>query len=68
MSKFKELDSRIRKLKIALVDNLDCEFNPINIELDASIEKELSKLYKERSKIQGIKIDTLSDMYLRVYQ
>ena len=66
--KRKELDSKIRKLKLSLVNNLDNEFKPINIELDEKLEKELSQLYKERSKLQSNKIDTLSDMYLRSYE
>lgn len=64
----KELDSKIRKIKLALVNNLDNEFKPINIELDEKLEKELSQLYKERSKLQSSKIYTLSDMYLRLYE
>lgn len=66
--KRKELDSKIRKLKLSLIDNLDNEFKPINIELDENLEKELSQLYKQRSKLQNSKIDTLSNMYLRLYE
>ena len=61
------LDSNIRRLKLEMVENLDSSFNPKNIELDECLEKELSKLYKERSKVQKTKIDTLGNMYLRVY-
>lgn len=46
--KHKELDSKIRKLKLSLIDNIDNEFKPINIELDDELEKELSQLYKQR--------------------
>lgn len=61
------LDSKIRKLKLELMENLDNDFKPKNIELDERLEKELSKLYKERSKVQKTKIDTLGNMYLKAY-
>jgi len=61
------LNSKIRKLKLQIVDNLDDQFNPLNIELDGKLENELALLCKERSKFQKVKIDTLSNMYLRTY-
>lgn len=63
----KELDSKIRKLKLELVNNLDSNFKPIDLNKDEQLEKELSSLYKERSKIQSKKIDSLSTMYLNLY-
>ena len=61
------LDSKIRKLKLELMENLDSDFKPKNIELDERLEKEIAKLYKERSKFQKTKIDTLGNMYLKSY-
>lgn len=61
------LDVKIRKLKLELMENLNNSFNPKNVELDEHLEKELSKLYKERSKLQKTKIDTLGNMYLKAY-
>ena len=63
----KELDSKIRKLKLELVNNLDSNFKPIDLDKDEKLEKELSLLYKERSKLQSKKIDSLSTMYLNFY-
>lgn len=63
----KELDSKIRKLKLELVNNLDSNFKPIDLYKDEKLEKELSSLYKERSKLQSKKIDSLSTMYLNLY-
>ena len=63
----KELDSKIRKLKLELVNNLDSTFKPIDLDKDEQLEKELSSLYKERSKLQSKKIDSLSTMYLNLY-
>ena len=63
----KELDSKIRKLKLELINNLDSNFKPLDLDKDEKLEKELSKLYKERSKVQKAKIDTLGNMYLKAY-
>lgn len=62
-----EIDSKIRKLKLDLINNLDDKFNPIDEDLDGHLEKELSALYKERSKSQVIQMDSLSKMYLYTY-
>ena len=63
----KELNSKIRKLKLELVNNLDSTFKPVDLDKDEQLEKELSSLYKERSKLQSKKIDSLSTMYLNLY-
>lgn len=63
----KELDSKIRKLKLELISNLDSNFKPLDLDKDKKLEKELSLLYKERVKIQSKKIDSLSTMYLNLY-
>lgn len=63
----KDLNAQIRKVKQQLVDNLDSSFNPIDFTLDSQLEIELEELYKQRKQQQTTKIDTLSDLYLRVY-
>lgn len=57
----------IRQIKQQIIDNLDDEFNPIDLELDEILESKLSELYKQRKQQQSAKIDSLSDMYLRLY-
>lgn len=63
----KDLNNQIRQVKQQLVDNLDSSFNPIDVNLDSQLEMELEELYKQRKLLQTTKIDTLSNMYLRVY-
>lgn len=63
----KDLNNQIRQVKQQLIDNLDYSFNPINLELDIELENQLVELYNQRKKVQTSKIDSLSDMYLRVY-
>ena len=63
----KDLNAMIRQIKQQIVDNLDDEFNPINLQLDQRLESELCALYKQRKQKQSIKIDSLSNMYLRLY-
>lgn len=63
----KILDKEIRQVKQQLIDNLDSEFNPKNVLLDCKLELKLKKLYAQRKTMQKSKIDTLSDMYLRLY-
>ena len=62
-----ELNSKIRKVKLAMMDNLTQDFTPINAVLDEYLENELKALYSVRKNMQRHKIDTLSDMYLRLY-
>ena len=61
------LNKQIRQVKQEMINNLDDSFNPINIELDSALESKLAKLYAERKQVQKLKIDTLSEMYLRIY-
>ena len=61
------LNKQIRQVKQQLINNLDNSFNPIDVELDAILDAKLSQLYKERKQLQNIKLDTLSEMYLRIY-
>ena len=62
-----KLNKQIRQVKQQLINNLDDSFNPINIELDVALESKLAKLYAERKQVQKLKINTLSEMYLRIY-
>lgn len=62
-----ELNSKIRKVKLAMMDNLTQDFTPIDAALDEYLESELKALHSARKNMQQHKIDTLSDMYLRLY-
>ena len=57
----------IRQIKQQIIDNLDGDFNPIDIQLDQILESKLCALYKQRKQKQSAKIDSLSNMYLRIY-
>ncbi len=63
----KDLNVTIRQTKQQVIDNLDDEFNPIDLQLDQRLESELCALYKQRKQKQSTKIDSLSNMYLRLY-
>ena len=63
----KELNAMIRQIKQQIVDNLDDDFNPINLQLDQILESQLYALYEQRKQKQSTKIDSLGNMYLRLY-
>ena len=63
----KSLNTMIRQVKQQIIDNLDDEFNPIDLQLDQMLESKLCALYKQRKQKQFNKIDSLSNMYLRLY-
>ena len=63
----KSLNAMIRQIKQQSIDNLDDDFNPIDLQLDQRLESELCALYKQRKQKQATKIDSLSNMYLRLY-
>lgn len=63
----KDLNAMIRQIKQQMVDNLDDDFNPINVQLDQMLESKLYALYEKRKQKQTTKIDSLSNMYLRLY-
>ena len=63
----KNLNAMIRQIKQQIIDNLDDNFHPINLEIDQRLESELCALYKQRKQKQTTKIDSLSNMYLRLY-
>ena len=58
---------QMRDLHHKMMDNLDDKFNPIDIELDSSLDNQIDEL-NERLKYFSIKERCkLSEMYLRVY-
>lgn len=63
----KNLNAMIRQIKQQIIDNLDDGFNPIDLKLDEMLESKLCALYKQRKQEQSVKIDSLSNMYLRLY-
>ena len=63
----KSLNTTIRQVKQQIIDNLDDEFNPIDLQLDQILESKLCALYEQRKQNQSVKIDSLSNMYLRLY-
>ena len=63
----KELNAIIRQVKQQIIDNLDDGFNPIDFQLDEMLESKLCDLYKQRKQNQSNNIESLSNMYLRLY-
>ena len=63
----KSLNAMIRQIKQQIIDNLDDGFNPIDLQLDQMLESKLCALYEQRKQKQSAKIDSLSNMYLRLY-
>ena len=58
---------QMRDLHHKMMDNLDEKFNPIDVEIDYSIDNQIDEL-NERLKYFSVKeICKLSEMYLRVY-
>ena len=63
----KSLNATIRQIKQQIMDNLDAGFNPIDLQLDEMLESKLYALYKQRKQKQSANIESLSNMYLRLY-
>ena len=63
----KSLNAMIRQIKQQIIDNLDDEFNPIDLQLDQMLESKLYALYEQRKQKQSAKIDSLGNMYLKLY-
>ena len=58
---------QMRNLHHRMMDNLDDKFNPVDVELDSSLDNQIDEL-NERLKYFSIKERCkLSEMYLRVY-
>ena len=62
-----DLNAMVRQVKLQIIDNLDDDFNPIDFQLDQMLESKLCALYEQRKQKQSTKIDSLSNMYLRIY-
>ena len=58
---------QMRNLHHRMMDNLDDKFNPVDVELDSSLDNQIDEL-NERLKYFSVKERCkLSEMYLRVY-
>lgn len=67
MNNLKDIDSKIRKIRQAIVNNLNDDFTAIDVNIDEKLSNQLDELLKLRKSLQLNKIDTLSDMYLKLY-
>lgn len=67
MNNLKDIDSKIRKIRQAIVNNLNDDFTVIDADIDEDLSNQLDDLLKLRKSLQLNKIDTLSNMYLKLY-
>lgn len=67
MCDIQQLRSKIRKVRQAIIDNLDADFNEINAKEGERLDKLLGDLLKQAKKIAPKHHDTLGDMYLHTY-
>ena len=58
---------QIRHLYHKMMDNLDDKFNPIDVELDEKLNKQIDELSNRLKRFSIKERCSLSDMYLRVY-
>ena len=58
---------QMRDLHHKMMDNLDNKFNPIDIELDSSLDKQIDELNEKLKRFSTKERCKLSEMYLRVY-
>ena len=58
---------QMRDLHHKMMDNLDDKFKPIDIELDASLDKQIDGLNNRLKQFSIKERCSLSDMYLRSY-
>ena len=61
------LKRQIRTLHNEMMDNLDNKFNPIDVELDAKLDKQIDKLNYRLKHFSTRERCSLSEMYLRLY-
>ncbi len=61
------LKRNIRSLHTKVMDNLDKSFNPIDMELDQNLERQIDELNNRLKRFNTKQRCGLSDMYLRVY-
>ena len=58
---------QMRDLHHKMMDNLDDKFNPIDAELDSSLDKQIDELNEKLKRFSVKERCKLSEMYLRVY-
>ena len=58
---------QMRDLHHKMMDNLDNKFNPIDTELDSSLDKQIDELNEKLKRFSIKERCKLSEMYLRVY-
>ena len=61
------LKRQMRALHHKMMDNLDDKFNPIDVELDEKLDKQIDELNARLKRFSTKERCSLSDMYLRVY-
>ena len=58
---------QMRDLHHIMMDNLDDKFNPVDAELDSSLDKQIDELNEKLKRFSVKERCKLSEMYLRVY-
>ena len=58
---------QMRDLHHKMMDNLDNKFNPIDTELDSSLDKQIDELNEKLKRFSIKERCKLSEMYLRIY-
>ena len=58
---------QMRHIHHKMIDNLDNKFNPIDIELDEKLNKQIDELSNSLKHFSIKESCSFSDMYLRVY-
>ena len=58
---------QMRNLHHKMMDNLDDKFNPIDVDLDAILDKQIDELNKQLKYFSVKERCKLSEMYLRAY-
>ena len=61
------LKRKIRNLHQQMMDNLDNKFNPIDFQLDSSLDNEIDELNERLKHFSTKSRCGLSDLYLRIY-
>lgn len=58
---------QMRHLHHKMMDNLDDKFNPVDVELDEKLDKQIDELNNRLKQFSIKERCSLSDMYLRAY-
>ena len=61
------LKRQMRALHHKMMDNLDDKFNPIDVELDEKLDRQIDELNARLKRFSIKERCSLSDMYLRAY-